>query len=396
MKSGVVVVLAALVGISSGAGIAIWRDKALPWDGTPQGAKGRLTPVEAAKLTPQDQPSDGIPEVVVDHETHEFGVLNAGSTGTHDFIFTNKGTGTLRLTKGHTTCKCTMANLSTAEVPKGESTKVRLEFKGKGFAGPYKQTATVITNDPKRPRVELTVNGRIVPILRAVPEEIVFSSATAGQTSTATFDLFGYNPTPVKITSHECLEKNTASSFDVKIDPMKPEEVAKEQGAKSGVRVLVSLKPGLPLGTFKQTIRLHTNLADAEHHDVEVRGNVVSDLVIVGADWDEENSLLSIGTVTGKEETSRRLILIARGPDRDKVQLKVAEKSPDLLKVDFDPPKEVSKDLRQLPIVVRIPKGTPPADHLGSETAKVGRIVLETNHPQAPKVLIRVRFAVQN
>ncbi len=396
MKAWAVIALAAAVGIAGGAYIAIWRVRSRPWDGTAEGAKVHLTREQAAKLGPTALPADGIPEVLVDHEEHDFGVMDSTSTGTHDFIFTNKGTGTLKLSKGHSTCRCTMTNFEQAEVAAGQSTKVNLEFKGKGFSGPYKQTATVITNDPKRSQIQLMVTGKIIPILRTVPEEIAFSSVTAGNPATATMDVFGYVASPLKIAGFECSDKNTAGLFDVKVEPMKPDVLAKETGAKSGVYLVVTLKPGLPVGTFKQTIRLKTNLAGAEQHDLEVRGNVVSDLAVVGGNWDDERSLLAIGTVSAKEDVSRRLILIARGPFRNQVELKVAEMWPELLKVDLPPPTAVGDSLRQLPIVIRIPKGTPPTDHLGSETAKAGRIVLETNHPQAPKVLIRVSFAVEN
>jgi hypothetical protein len=203
-------------------------------------------------------------------------------------------------------------------------------------------------------------------------------------------------PTPLKVSGIELSDKNSAGVFDVKAEPMKPDVLAKEAGAKSGVCLVVALKPGLPVGAFKQTIRLNTNLAGAEHHDLEVRGNVASELAVVGARWDDERSLLKIGTVTSKEDVSRRLILIARGQFREQVKLKIAEVWPELLKVDLEPPTAVGTSLRQLPIVIRIPKGTPPTNYLGSETAKTGRIVLETNHPQASKVLIRVSFAVEN
>ncbi len=396
MKAWTVIVLAAVVGISGGTGIAVLRINSQPWDGTGEGAKGRLSPEDIAKLGLTAPADDGIPEVAVDHENYDFGVLDSGATGTHDFVFANKGTGTLKLTKGHTTCKCTMANLEHAEVAAGQSTKVNLEFNGKGFAGPYKQTATVITNDPKRKHVELTVSGKIIPMLRAVPEEIVFSSVAAGEPATTSVDLFVYVPTPLKITGYECSDTNTAGLFDVKVEPMKPEVLAKELGAKSGVQVLLTLKPGLPVGVFKQTIRLNTNLAGADQYSLDVRGTVVSDLAVVGRDWDDEHSLLTIGTVSAKEEVSRTLILIARGPFRDQVKLKVAEVWPDLLKVELPSPQVVAgQGLRQQPIVIRIPKGTPPADCLGTETAKAGRVILETNHPRAPKVLIRVRFAVE-
>lgn len=396
MKVWVVIAIAAVVGISAGVYIGLWRVNSRPWDGTGEGAKAHMSAEEAAKLTPTALPADGIPAVVVDHEEHEFGVLDSGSTGKHEFIFTNKGTGTLKLTKGHSTCKCTVANLEQTEVPPGKSASVTLEYKGQGFSGPYKQTASIITNDPKRQQVQLAVLGKIIPILRTVPEEVIFTGLTAGNPVTKTVDVFAYVATPLKIAGFQCTEKNTAGLFDVKVEPMKPDVVAKESGAKSGAHVSVTVKPGLPVGTFKQTIRLNTNLAGAQEHDLRVEGKVVSDLSVVGGRWDEERSLLAIGTVNSNEDVSRRLILIARGQFRDQVKLKVAEIWPQLLKVDFEPPTMMGEGLRQVPFVIRIPKGTPPADYLGSEAAKAGRIVLETNHPRAPKVLIRVSFAVEN
>jgi hypothetical protein len=219
---------------------------------------------------------------------------------------------------------------------------------------------------------------------------------SAGEPVSSSVDLFGYNEQPLSIVSHECTEKNTEGLFELKSVPMKPEVIAKEAGARSGLQLQVTVKPGLPVGTFKQTIRLKTNLPGAITFDVPINGSVVSDLAVMGSGWDEQRSLLTIGTVKAGEEASRTLIVVARGPFRDQVRLKVAEVWPDLVKVELGPPSAAaSQTLRQFPIVIRIPKGSPPADHLGSETAKCGRVLLETSHPRAPKLLIRVRFAVE-
>lgn len=396
MRAWVVVVISAILGIATGAYMAHWRVTSLPWDGSAEGAKVHLSTDEAAKLNFASTPDDGVPEVFVDHTEYNFGLMDSGATGRHEFTFTNKGTGTLKISKGHTTCKCTVANFDHAEVPPGQSTKVTLEFKGQGFSGPYKQTATIITNDPKQPQIELMVAGKIIPILKAVPSELTFTGISAGAPVTRTVDLFGYVDTPLQVTGFELADKKTADLFEIQTQPIKPDVLAKEAGAKSGVQLSVTVKPGLPVGAFKQTIHLNTNLEGAPHHDLEVSGNVVSDLAIVGARWDEERSLLGIGTVNSKEEVSRRVILVARGKYRDQVNLKVAEVWPDYLKVELERPTVVGESLRQFPIVIRIPKGTPPANHLGSEAAQTGRIVLETNHPEAPKLLIRVAFAVEN
>jgi len=396
MRAWPIVVLAGVLGIAGGASLAVWRSKSLPWDGTPEGAKGRLTLAEAAKAGALPRKEEAPPEIVVEQTSYDFGVMDSNAVGKHDFVVKNVGKGTLKLTKGHTTCRCTMADFEHAEVAAGQSTKVHLEYKGKGFSGPYKQTATVLTNDPNRRQIELTVSGKIIPILRAAPEEIVFSSVTAGEPATSSVDLFGYIDTPLEILGCEYTENSTAASFDAKWPPLKSEVLAKETGAKSGAQLQVTVKPGLPVGTFKQTIRLKTNLPGLDTFEIPISGSVVSDLVVVGGGWSEEHSLLTIGTVKSGEGASRTLMVIARGAFRDQVRLRVAEVWPDLMKVDLGPASETrGQTLRQFPIVIRIPKGSPPADHLGSETAKCGRVLLETNHPRAPKLLIRVRFAVE-
>jgi hypothetical protein len=322
--------------------------------------------------------------------------MDSGATAKHDFIFTNQGKGPLKLEKGKTTCKCTMANLDGAEIPPGGSTKVTLEWKAKGFEGEYKQTADVNTNDPERATVGLTITGRIVTAVKVVPDSVVLSSVTAGESATGTIELFCNLAQPMTIAGYELVDPNAAKLFDVKWTPLKPAEVAKRQDAKSGYLAEVNLKPGLPVGAFVQTIRFKTNLAEASSIEIFVKGKVVSDLGVVGANWNEDLSVLMIGSVSSREDVARQLIVISRGQFHDRVKLKVAEAWPEFLKVDIGSTVESSgQRLSRTPIVVRIPKGSPPTNHLGTESAKCGRIVLETGHQRAPKLLIRVQFAVE-
>jgi hypothetical protein len=47
------------------------------------------------------------------------------------------------------------------------------------------------------------------------------------------------------------------------------------------------------------------------------------------------------------------------------------------------------------PLFIQIPRGCRAANHLGTKAAKLGEILLETNHPRVPQVRILVRFAVE-
>jgi len=50
--------------------------------------------------------------------------------------------------------------------------------------------------------------------------------------------------------------------------------------------------------------------------------------------------------------------------------------------------------VKRIPISITIPAGSPACNHLGSQLGGLGRIVLETGHPDVPKLTIPVRVAV--
>ena len=46
---------------------------------------------------------------------------------------------------------------------------------------PFRQTASVITNDPSQSRVELQVDGKVVEASGVAPPDLVFDKITAGE-----------------------------------------------------------------------------------------------------------------------------------------------------------------------------------------------------------------------
>ena len=103
-----------------------------------------------------------------------------------------------------------------------------------------------------------------------------------------------------------------------------------------------------------------------------------------------------MGTVDGRQGAQRRLLLIARGPHRKEVEFKPVRRIPDLLKVEVGKTTEINRGkATQTPLLIEIPIGSPRANYLGSEQAELGRIILQTNHPEVPEICIRIRFAIE-
>jgi len=387
MKTQIAVIVAVLLGVGAGVGMAVVRAHRYHWDGTANGLGDSIGLPEV--------PCNRRPKVVVEEDTHDFGVMDGKSKGSYDFVLTNVGEGTLTLKKGTTTCKCAASILGTTEIEPGESGKVTVEWTGKDLAGPFKQTATILTNDPDNRRVRLTIQGRITVALQAKPSELVLPRITAGGDYTAKVRLFAFRPEPLEITDYELVGSSDSKFFEVDLQPMTPDEVEEEQDATSGVAVHVTIKPGLPLGAFRQKILLRTDYEEVPTVAIPVSGTITSGISVVARGWDEDRGVYTLGMVKSQEGVRREIYLRAGGPNHKEVHYKPIQIYPDdLLKVEVGPTRELGK-ASLTPLKIEIPKGSRPANHMGSDEADFGQITLETGDPETPELRILVRFAVE-
>jgi len=340
------------------------------------------------------------PRVVVDREEHDFGGIDVGVTGRHAFVFTNPGDGPLVLQRGRSTCGCCTCacavGLPEGPIAPGGSADVTLEWTSKLYVGPFRQTATICTNDRDRPEVTLRVAGRFKGPVGVVPSMLRLSRVAEGRPATAEVRLYNYLDEPLEIVGYECADPLTAAHFDVAWERIPADEARKETDARGGYRLRITIRPGMPRGAFRQRIVLETNVESARRVELPVEGVVAGDVSIVGFGWSAPTGVLSFGRVKRAQGAERTLMVIARGPHAEQMKLKAVEVVPDVLAVKLgETAYSESSAVSQTRLTVRIPPGTPLAAHLGPREGKLGRIVLETSHPHAPRLEIRVRFAVE-
>ncbi|REK09481.1 MAG: DUF1573 domain-containing protein [Planctomycetota bacterium] len=347
---------------------------------------------------PQAAEAGARPRLIVDSRAHNFGSVERYSTVKHAFRFTNAGTGPLTLKAGSTTCTaCTIASVSRAEVPPGESAEVEVAYTPSG-SEPFRQTAVVHTNDPENPRVELDIRGLVSSRYSVSPDKVVLSSVPAGDSARGELKAYYYLDGPFEIADYKFTGTSHPSHFDAEVESIPSDQLPAR--ATKGYRVWVTLKPGLPLGAFRQTIRLTLEMgesADRVDFPVPIEGTIVSDLSIVGADWRSSSSVLNLGDVQSQKGTTRKLTLLARGPARNDVRYDVKTVDPPYIELKLGESEPLSDAVNRIPIEITIPPGQQPAIHLGTDQGDYGLIVLGIkNHPDVKEIRINLKFVIED
>ena len=391
MRVGILIGLGVLCGCGLG-----W---ATSWARYGREAAGDVFTVTVQRSVPEmEPPPEGEPQPKVGIENDEFffGDIEQGTDNEHLFRVTNLGEAPLKLRSAGTTCsKCTVSELAKTVLLPGDSEDIKVSYHAYGM-GAFRQTATLLTNDGLYPRLHLTVSGKVVTSLRTVPADLVFSRLSVDEPATADLQLLNYTQQPLEVTGHEFSDADIADHFRVEIEMLDAEELHKQE-AHSGVRVRVTVLPGLPVGPLRQKLRLLTNQASMPTVEVPIQGLVDSDIGIIGAGWNSERGLLDMGPVQSKAGAERQLFLLLRGRHRQNVRFAIVNRQPDWLQARFGEPQEVNGGaLVKVPLTIIVPPGSPAANHLGSAQGKMGQLSIDTTHPTASRLNVFVQFSVEN
>lgn len=387
---GLIWIVASLVaGLVLGTGMGIARTMISPWPGKPVVLGGRMDVKTAA--TSADEPR---PKAQVDEAEFDFGLMDVHAEMEHNFTIRNVGEKPLELKLGATTCKCTLSDLERETIGPGESTHVKLTWHSSEAPGKFEQTATVTTNDAFLPEIKLKVKGRVTTAVRADPDEVDFTRISPREKVSRDFRVYAYED-QLDVLEAKLAPLEYSDKFSVTYIPLTPAQVAEEQDAKGGYLFTVTVDSGLPLGPIQQKVVMKLSSDARPTLEVPVRGNVGSAISVYGQGWDAEKNVLRLGTVSSQTGVERKLLVVVHSAEQSEVTFKPVKIDPELMQVEIGETTSIGAgSVSQTPVIVRIPKGTPPINRSGSAQGESGEILLETNHPQAPQLRILVNFAV--
>jgi hypothetical protein len=390
MRIWIIVGASLLIGIVGG-----WAWTAAELGLRPGGGSRIEWGTPSPSITPPTPASSGAaPKLVVEQDEFNFGSAEFGATGRHPFVFKNEGLGPLILAKGETSCVCTLANIENSKVPPGGSTTVEVEWHPKTH-GPFRQSAQVLTNDPHRPRIELTIYGAVVSSYRLEPETIVISTLLANQSATGEARVYSFASDNLAIIEPQWSDKSMAKFYELKTEPLTADQLREEKGAKSGCLMKVTVKPGLPAGRFGERIRFHLNLPGDPELELEVEGVITGPIGVEGRDWNDDRKILMLGPVHSRDGAKTVLYLMIRGEAMKQANIRLDKVLPDTLKVTVGKLEKIGPDAARVPLTIEIPAGSRPEDHLGTDLASLARIFLDTGLAEPKQMRLLVRYAVE-
>ena len=144
---------------------------------------------------------------------------------------------------------------------------------------------------------------------------------------------------------------------------------------KGGYRVEINVKPGLPLGSFREEVIVETDHPREPELRLTVFGKVVGPITMIP----EHLRMLNVNSSDGGRG---EVTLIVRGLRATQFSV---EHKPEKVKVDIAPTDGTSQGKYRL--TVTVPPGTPPEEI-------EDQIVLKTDHPQAAVVTIPVTIFI--
>jgi len=333
----------------------------------------------------------------IEETTHYFGVLNVKATGTHDFYIKNVGTEDLILAVDRTTCSCTGIDIAPTRVAPGKTAKCHLKYKmEQAITGKFSQGGIVRTNDPDNREIRLLVEGVFTNSVVVQPAAVNFSRVSAGMSKTMTIRFYGFEDEPLQLsapawTDREHFDFHWESAGNVESDDTNSRYLSL---AKSVVEGTITLKPGLPVGSFQDWFQVNTNYSSQVNVSFLVSGQIVAGNVsISGQGYNRTTGVADLGrTVTGKS-LSREISIQFSGASAQSASVQVNAAEPAWLRTELSLPKDVGS-LRIFSLMIEVPEDAPSGSYGFTGDSQQAHVVLETNDETMPVVRIPLQFAV--
>jgi hypothetical protein len=341
----------------------------------------------AAANSPVSEVPRARPKAVLDETVHDFGFLDPSEKCEHAFLIRNQGEAPLQLSRGPTSCKCTVSDLPEQAIPPGTAARVRVASKLAKESGDFSHRAVVFTNDPDNSKLVLRLQGTVRTCVGADPPRIVLSGMSRKESKSVEVTVYSQVWESFDIGEIS----STLEGLTWKVGPADAQSLAKLD-ALSGYRLHVTLPAGLQAGEFWHELSLPITPADesakARTFRLDIAGTVLSRISIFGPKLDARK-IVRLGTIPQGQGVHERLTMKVRD-DHRRLVIRRVETEPDFLCVRVAPFDAEREELGLYRIELEVPPDAPASDYF----TEPGEIRIVSDHPKLPVLSLSVAFAV--
>ena len=208
------------------------------------------------------QPADEIkkPAVRIEAPVHDFGSVSQGSKVIHDFVIKNAGTADLVVQRVQPACGCTVSTVMPSTIAPGTSGTIHVEFDTAGFSGEKLKTVRLYTNDIDEPSSMVTLKGMIEGEVLVEPKRVFLGEIIRGAAVEVPVEIAVRPGSKARISGVKVFSEHVALKQD--------------QGDEKKRHLIVSLKPGAPLGELRDRVVVTLTNASSSSINIPIWGMI--------------------------------------------------------------------------------------------------------------------------
>jgi len=220
---------------------------------------GGLVPAET--LAQADRPC-----IILQPESLDFGVVHQLEHFSEEVNVRNAGTAVLEIQQITTSCGCAVAETAIEQLAPGEATVLTVNFSSKRFLGPQSKWIRLHTNDPDQPVCELPIYADVRVPIEVDPQKrrLAFGKLQPGEIATR----------------EAWLRSAVVPELEIEPTVFKPDLltvtiVPDPDGNPQRIGMVVQASPAAPSGSYREIVRLQTNVPTMPQVDFEVSWDVL-------------------------------------------------------------------------------------------------------------------------
>lgn len=307
------------------------------------------------------------PKLVAESPIVDIGRLQKGERGSAEFTLANQGDATLKIKSVSPSCGCTVASFD-SEIEPGATGKVRATLDTASLAGGVAKSITVLSNDPKTPRMTLTLRAEIVSFIEVSPGYVRLLQVQTMPTQPTVVSLWSGDGTPFEVVDVRSPEPWVQASA------RRAEPSERRAGAPDDQwRLEVSVTPDAPLGPLADRLVVRTTHPRLPELEVPLSGFVRPVLQPTPA-------IVDFGAVARAAPDKARFVLKLFNFGGPSVELRGASVDLPFLAVSTSPEDAGRRFRIELRLAPDAPKGK-----------FEGTLKVETTSPTMPVVEVPVR-----